>query len=1107
MNSQSHCEYCGQELPQRAPGGLCPNCLLELAVAELPQIASLEHKLQSPPPENKARTTAVDNSNSTVGTQQSGAHGQRFGNYELLEKIGEGGMGVVYKARQVGLARLVAVKLLPFGQFSREDLVRRFRTEATAAASLQHPNIVAIHEVGEYEGQHYFSMDLVPGRTLTELVREQPLPAKRAARYLKTIAEAVHYAHEHAILHRDLKPSNVLIDAADQPRITDFGLAKRLHDYQPATIGQPLTLTGQVLGSPNFMSPEQAGGRSRDIGPASDIYSLGALLYHLLTRQPPFQADTLTTLLKQVIETDPVPPRLLNPGIPRDLETVCLKCLEKEARRRYSSSQELAEELGRFLEDKPIHARPVSAAGKAWKWCRRRPTLAGVTTALVLTYVLGFGGVLWQWRATRHIAEAELRQRQRTQADEYAADMHLAQLALEANNRPLAIRLLEQHRPKSERDIELRNWEWRYLWQLCRGDKPLTVQRCAPPVNALAISRNSTVLAVATKDAVALWDVATMQPLTNLAVRAPARLAFSPADDVLAIGILNTNGQAAVELWQIDADALTKKLAVVAGNHALAFSPDGKRMAILDGLGKLTIADCASGHTQEFGVQPLRYAPAGAVLFLDDGDRLALGEEYGRLQILDLKTGRFTPLDTPDGSCITALAFSRASGLLAAAFGYGNGAIGLWDARSGTTKGQLTNHTADVRALLFTTNGQQLVSASSDWTLRIWNVTNCTQSRCIQTDRQALTSLALLSDGRVVTGGSGGSVCLWDVSTSSRPFLHTNLALSLGLESMKGIQHEGWVPGALDPRTARRFGLAFTPDSRWFITLDTNGILVRWDARSWQPVERLTALGSNHWCLELSPDGRWLATGDHPDRITFYDWVKRRAVTNFTIPFEWFGLLRFSRSGQYFIGHAARNNRTSTVRIWRAADWREAPLKGDQFERLFPVDLSPDDKLLAVGYGYGALKLFRFPSLDLVTNLTQRRDKDMICGVRFTEDGRELVSVDAAGQVRSWDVVTKREQGKPLLGHSGIIMGAAFSPDSRRLATGGQNTREAVKLWDWVARHELLSLQAEGLYFTHLVFSPDGNTLAATSLAGIAHLWRAPSWEEIAAEENKLDQQ
>ena len=442
-------------------------------------------------------------------------------------------MGVVYKARQLNLDRFVAVKLLPFGQFSREEVVQRFRAESAAAAQLQHPNIVAIHEVGEQEGQHYFSMDLVIGHTLAELVRDQPLPPRRAAAYLKTIAEAVHYAHEHGVVHRDLKPSNVIVDASDQPRITDFGLAKRLSqttDHGLRTTD--LTLSGQVLGSPNFMSPEQAGGRAKAIGPSSDVYSLGALLYHLLTRQPPFQADTLTTLLKQVVEAEPVPPRLLNPSIPRDLETVCLKCLEKEPARRYSTAFALSEELGRFLEDKPIQARPVNAAGKVWKWCGRRPAMAAMAGGLALSLMLGMAGVLWQW----HRASETARQKA---ASEYAADMHLAQLAVEDDNRGLALTLLDKYRPQGKSETrnpkpegrptsatDPRGWEWRYLWQLLRGDELSTLRQYPKGIEALVVSKDGKLLAIATGGQVGLWDLTSHRPLTVLSNGLSAPLAL-----------------------------------------------------------------------------------------------------------------------------------------------------------------------------------------------------------------------------------------------------------------------------------------------------------------------------------------------------------------------------------------------------------------------------------------------------------------------------------------------------------------------------------------------------------------------------------------------------
>ena len=327
-----------------------------------------------------------------------------FGDYELLEEIARGGMGVVYKARQTSLNRIVAVKMILAGQLASEADIRRFHTEAEAAANLQHPNIVAIHEVGEYEDRHYFSMDYVEGQNLSALVGERPLPPAQAAELVKTIAEAIQYAHQRGILHRDLKPQNVLIDEQGRPHVTDFGLAKR------TGADSNLTQTGAVMGSPSYMPPEQATGRQDQIGPHSDVYSLGAILYQLLTGKAPFVAETPLATLQKVVEEDPVLPSKHNPLSPPDLETICLKCLEKKPERRYSTARALAEELDRFLNHEPILARPASEWRKVSSWMLKHPWVITAVLALIgAVAIISLAGLiygLWQhsqlvaWRSS-----------------------------------------------------------------------------------------------------------------------------------------------------------------------------------------------------------------------------------------------------------------------------------------------------------------------------------------------------------------------------------------------------------------------------------------------------------------------------------------------------------------------------------------------------------------------------------------------------------------------------------------------------------------------------------------------------------------------------------
>jgi hypothetical protein len=300
-----------------------------------------------------------------------------FGDYELLEEMARGGMGVVYRARQVTLDRVVAVKTILAGQLAGPDDVRRFHQEARLAASLQHPGIVALHEVGEHEGQHYFSMDFIEGTSLAALVRDRAPAPRQAARYVEVVARAVHYAHQRGVLHRDLKPANVLIDRLDQPHVTDFGLAR------PVNQEARLTATGAVLGTPGYLAPEQVDGRSGP-GVAADVYALGAVLYELLTGRPPFRGATVFDTLQQTLHTDPVPPCRLAPKVPRDLETVCLKCLEKDPNRRYASAADLADDLARFLASEPIQGRPQAAGRRAAKWLRRHPLAALLVAGVAL---------------------------------------------------------------------------------------------------------------------------------------------------------------------------------------------------------------------------------------------------------------------------------------------------------------------------------------------------------------------------------------------------------------------------------------------------------------------------------------------------------------------------------------------------------------------------------------------------------------------------------------------------------------------------------------------------------------------------------------------------
>ena len=379
MKTTKLCRDCGKPLEPDALLGLCPGCMMKAGLAASPKATI-----------RVAPDAFVEGPETETKEFGSGTRLGYIGDYELLEEIARGGMGVVYKARQSSLKRIVAVKMIRSGELAGEAEVQRFRTEAQAAAQLQHPGIVAIHEIGEHEGRHYFSMDFVEGKNLAQVTDGRPVAARSAAEWLKAIAEAVQFAHLRGVLHRDLKPQNIMLDAAGRPRVTDFGLAKNLAG------DSTLTDTGAVMGSPCYMSPEQARGRNDLVGPASDVYSLGAILYELLTGRPPFRGKTPIDTMSQVVNDEPQPPRAVNPGAPVDLETICLKCLEKDPVRRYPTARELEADLDRFLEGEPVQARPANALRRTMSWFRRhRWVFSAVVSVLILT-LTGLAYGLWE---------------------------------------------------------------------------------------------------------------------------------------------------------------------------------------------------------------------------------------------------------------------------------------------------------------------------------------------------------------------------------------------------------------------------------------------------------------------------------------------------------------------------------------------------------------------------------------------------------------------------------------------------------------------------------------------------------------------------------------
>ena len=1014
------CPQCGISIPSDAPGGFCPRCALTWGL-----------KCGLPEPPNSPE----------IGALPAICF---FGDYELLEEIARGGMGVVYRARQLTLNRTVAIKMILANRLATPAEVDRFRAEARTVARLHHPGIVGIHEVGEHEGQHYFSMDYVEGQSLANVVRDGPLPASRAAHYLRDIAQAVQHAHSQGVLHRDLKPSNILIDLADQPRVTDFGLAREL------TGRAEMTLSGQILGSPNFMPPEQAAGKRSRIGACGDVYSLGAILYQMVTGRPPFVAETLTATLHQVVNAEPIPPRTLNPGVPRDLETICLKCMEKEPARRYHSAQALAEEIERFLRDEPIQARPTSRAEKAWRWCRRKPALAGWTAVCLLLLVGGASGVLWQWRRA---VDGERVARQNL----YAADMNLAQQALAENNLGRAIELLARHLPakfvtglpsfESHRDP--RGWEWRYLWQRCRTDELFVLGQHSNRVNALAFSPDGRLLVSGGTDRqIRLWDLASRQPVAAFQYADYIMaVAFSPdgrliacADEFAPVKLLTvpelnersvldhsarvlafseggqdlyTARSGVVRRWDVESGRTTWQsssndaFTMVGVNRQVALSSDGVMLASGSFDRGVRVWDARSAT-------PLATFPRKGDAFLfrmafsPDGKVLGTGHTDGAVRLWSLSDQRLLHTLAGHLSWITALAFSPDGRRLASA-SYDH-AIVLWDTATGQKLDWLKGHEDEINALVFSPDGNRLASGSKDQTIRFWDLTARREADSWKSFPGPSYPCVLSPDGgtALVRDLERGFV-LWDTKSlqplALPPISGLNLmigAVSSGRRHVAlsprlgGIQLFSCDEGNLTPAGELPVGtnpvsaVVFSPQENVFASGSEDGRVVLWDTKTRTPITQFHHFTNRVEHLSFSADGRTLGVGYGKDIGELFHVIERRRIALFTGHHASVLGIKVSHRGHL----AATGSFDHTVKLWgllgRRGVTELATLKG-HLTPAWSVAFSRDDTRLAVGLGGGEIRIWNVETRQEVATL--RGHRLPVTALHFTAGDETLISV------------------------------------------------------------------------------------------------------------------
>ncbi len=999
--------------------------------------------------------------------------------YETVKVLGWGGMGVVYLAWQTGLARLVALKMVLAGAHASPEQRARFRTEAEAAARLQHPHIIQIYEVGEADGQPYLAMEYVEGGSLAACLSGKPQPWRAASSLVATLAVAVHHAHQRGIVHRDLKPANILIaDCRSQiadlktelpspksatcdlqsaiPKISDFGLAKLVIG------GIAQTASGAILGTPGYMAPEQAAGASDPVGPAADIHALGAILYELLTGRPPFQAPGLLETLEQLRTQEPVSPRRLIAAIPRDLETICLKCLHKQPGRRYLSALALAEDLRRCVAGEPVRARPVSAWERGVKFLRRHPAQAALLAvsclaALALTGVavgLSYSARLQTLNDDLQVAvrQAESSQdeteRQRAALDSmerwvrYLRDVHLAEEAWQ-NGQVRRIPALLDGCPR-----DLRGWEWHYLRGLSHKDEnPLNHPA---GVHAVAFDPSGRRLASGCQDgSVWFWDVGTQKgwSAAEQHTHSVRSVAFSPDGRLLA----SAGDDRLVRLWDPDNGRLVRTLRRhSAALRCVAFSPDGKTLAAAgdDGTIKLWNPDsgCAlgtlRGHTG--GVLALAFAP--------------------------------------DGRCLASGGADRA--------------VRLWDPATGTEVQALEGHTKDVRGVAFRPDGMVLASAGGDGTLRTWDpVSGQLLAVHYPPERTAFCGVAFGTQGRIATAAENHMVYLWQDSGLQAIRRHDHrvegVAFSPDGQSVASASMDWTVQlgridilgreyRALPIHSDRVLGASFSPDSRSLVDAALDGTVRVWDVETNKLLRLVPADLDRPRSIAFSSDGRFLAAAGRRGIIRCFDLATGEAVPGTRHQGAPARAVGFSPNGRYL----ASTGDDGSVKVWDVAGDRLLFTCWGHTAPVQAVAFSPDGRILASG-GRDGVRLWDAATGDALPPLPQ--DLPRVSALAFSPDGR-LAVAQMGGNITLWDPTSGQCHG-PLIGHSAVVWSLAFTPDGTRLASGSRDL--TVKLWDTASGQEVLTLRGFASEVSGVGFSPDGSRLVTTDLSGSVRLWEA----------------